>query len=30
MRDFGTRLNKLANRANGVVLDLYVDEGRVQ
>jgi len=30
MRDFGTRLNKLANRANGVVLDLYADEGRVQ
>jgi hypothetical protein len=29
MRDFTSRLNKLANRANGRVLDLYEDEGRV-
>lgn len=30
MRDFTSRLNKLGNRANGVVIDLYLDEGRVQ
>jgi hypothetical protein len=28
MRDFATRLNKLSNRINGRVIDLYVDEGR--
>lgn len=30
MRDFLARMNKLAGRANGRVLDLDVDEGRVQ
>jgi hypothetical protein len=30
MRDFLTRLNKLGARANAVVLDLDLDEGRVQ
>jgi hypothetical protein len=29
MRDFASRLNKLANRVNGRVIDLYEDEGRV-
>lgn len=28
-RDFSNRLNKLAGRLNGRVLDLYEDEGRV-
>lgn len=30
LRDFTSRMNKLANRVNGTVLDLYEDEGRVQ
>ena len=30
MRDFTTRLNKLAARANARVLDLDADEGRIQ
>ena len=30
MRDFTSRLNKLAGRVNGRVLDLDRDEGRVQ
>ena len=30
MRDFASRLNKLAGRVNGRVIDLYADEGRVQ
>ncbi len=30
MRDFINRLNKLASRANGRVIDLYEDGGRVQ
>jgi hypothetical protein len=29
MRDFLNRLNKLAARANGSVIDLYLDEGRL-
>jgi hypothetical protein len=30
IKDFLMRLNKLAARANGVIIDLYEDEGRVQ
>jgi hypothetical protein len=30
IKDFLMRLNKLAARANGIVIDLYEDEGRVQ
>lgn len=30
MRDFINRMNKLAGRVNGVVLDLNLDEGRIQ
>ena len=29
LRDFTSRMNKLAKRVNGAVLDLYEDEGRV-
>lgn len=30
LRDFSTRMNRLAGRVNGRVLDLYVEGGRVQ
>jgi hypothetical protein len=30
MRDFTSRLNKLAAKRNAVVIDLYEDEGRIQ
>jgi hypothetical protein len=30
LRDFTSRMNKLASRVNGVVIDMYEDEGRVQ
>ena len=29
LRDFTSRMNKLAKRVNGTVIDLYEDEGRV-
>jgi len=30
LRDFSNRMNKLAARVNGVVIDLYEEDGRIQ